>query len=87
MKLALLAVPLLLGSSLAYAQNGTSEPGFRSTDRPDGYQITFVDDPLGAGGLDPNGATIAVRKGPVRQTLIRPRVTFVSEMLKSVENL
>jgi hypothetical protein len=28
-----------------------------------------------------------VRPGPVRTTLIRPRTSFVPEMLKSVENL
>ena len=35
----------------------------------------------------PNDATIRVRPGPVRTTLIRPRTSFVPEMLKSVENL
>ena len=84
----LLSLALLLGSSsLAHAQTEVGGPGFRSTDQQDGYRITFVDDPLAAGGYEPNGATIPVRKGAMRQTLIRPRVTFVSAMLKSVENL
>jgi len=91
MKLFALASPLslalLLGSSsLAHAQTEAGS-GFRSMDQPEGYRITFVDDPLVAGGYEPNGATIPVRKGAMRQTLIRPRVTFVSAMLKSVENL
>ena len=47
----------------------------------------FSDDPLNAGGFGPNDATIRVRPGPVRTTLIRPRTSFVPEMLKSVENL
>jgi hypothetical protein len=34
----------------------------------------FDDDPLSAGGFGPADATIAVRPGPVRTTLIRPRV-------------
>ena len=42
---------------------------------------------LSAGGFGPNDATIRVRPGPVRTTLIRPRTSFVPEMLKSVENL
>ena len=53
----------------------------------DGYGYEFGDDPLTAGGFGPNDATIRVRPGPVRRTLIRPRTSFVPEMLKSVENL
>ena len=52
-----------------------------------GYGYEFTDDPLNAGGFGPNDATIRVRPGPVRTTLIRPRTSFVPEMLKSVENL
>lgn len=52
-----------------------------------GYGYEFDDDPLAAGGFGPNEATIRVRPGPVRTTLIRPRVSFVDNMLKSVENL
>lgn len=52
-----------------------------------GYGYEFDDDPLAAGGFGPNDATIRVRPGPVRTTLIRPRLSFVDNMLKSVENL
>ena len=52
-----------------------------------GYGYKFEDDPLSAGGFGPNDATIRVRPGPVRTTLIRPRTSFVPEMLKSVENI
>jgi hypothetical protein len=52
-----------------------------------GYGYEFDDDPLAAGGFGPNDATIRVRPGPVRTTLIRPRISFVDNMLKSVENL
>jgi hypothetical protein len=55
--------------------------------RDEGYGYEFSDDPLAAGGFGPNDATIRVRPGPVRTTLIRPRTSFVPEMLKSVENL
>jgi hypothetical protein len=51
------------------------------------YGYKFEDDPLAAGGFGPSDATIRVRPGPVRTTLIRPRTSFVPEMLKSVENL
>ena len=52
-----------------------------------GYGYEFDDDPLNAGGFGPNDASIRVRSGPVRTTLIRPRISFVDNMLKSVENL
>ena len=38
-----------------------------------GYGYEFSDDPLNAGGFGPNDATIRVKPGPVRSTLIRPR--------------
>jgi hypothetical protein len=53
----------------------------------DGYGYSFDDDPLNAGGFGPNDATIRVRPKAARTTLIRPRISFVPEMLKSVENL
>jgi hypothetical protein len=76
---AIAAVSVLLISAEALAQGkGKKE---------DGYGYEFSDDPLNAGGFGPNDATIRVRPGPVRTTLIRPRTSFVPEMLKSVENL
>lgn len=53
----------------------------------DGYGYEFSDDPLNAGGFGPNDATIKVRPRAARTTLIRPRTTFVMEMMKSVENI
>jgi hypothetical protein len=53
----------------------------------EGYGYEFEDDPLNAGGFGPNDATIRVRPKAARTTLIRPRTSFVPEMLKSVENL
>lgn len=40
-----------------------------------GYGYEFADDPLNAGGFGPDDATIRVRPGPVRTTVIRPRDT------------
>lgn len=84
-----IAAALLTLSASAFAQ----DQGVKSTDGAgggggkDGYGYEFSDDPLSAGGFGPNDATIRVRPGPVRTTLIRPRTSFVPEMLKSVENL
>ena len=69
----------------------TSVPAFAqdvtTTDQRDGYRYVFKDEPLTAGGLDANDARIRVMPHMLRQTLIRPRLTFVSQMLESVEKL
>jgi hypothetical protein len=74
---------LLTTASAVLAQE--AKPAAAGKD--EGYGYEFSDDPLAAGGFGPNDATIRVRPGPVRTTLIRPRTSFVPEMLKSVENL
>lgn len=71
-------------SSAALAQD--AKPG-AGGDKAEGYGYEFSDDPLNAGGFGPNDATIKVRPRAARTTLIRPRTTFVPEMLKSVENI
>jgi len=76
---------IVLASGIAAAQAPAA--GAPGGEKKDGYGYEFSDDPLNAGGFGPNDATIRVRPGPVRTTLIRPRTSFVNEMLKSVENL
>jgi hypothetical protein len=87
----IIAAALVLVSASAFAQapaaGGGAAPAAGGGDSKDGYGYEFSDDPLSAGGFGPNDATIRVRPGPVRTTLIRPRTSFVPEMLKSVENL
>ncbi len=87
----LVAVALLLVVASAALRAGREAGGRRGAaaggGKEDGYGYEFSDDPLSAGGFGPNDATIRVRPGPVRTTLIRPRTSFVPEMLKSVENL
>ncbi len=76
---------VLLVASMGWAQQiKTTE---KESKGDQGYGYEFADDPLAAGGFGPNDATIRVRQGPVRVTLIRPRISFVDQMLKSVENL
>lgn len=88
----LVATFVLSMASVAFAQNapGGGAAAAKATGgggKDEGYGYEFSDDPLAAGGFGPNDATIRVRPGPVRTTLIRPRTSFVPEMLKSVENL
>ncbi|HLV65444.1 MAG TPA: hypothetical protein VKY73_06515 [Polyangiaceae bacterium] len=84
-KLALSAITVgvtLLFATTAFAQDAAGGGG-----DGEGYGYEFEDDPLNAGGFGPNDATIRVRPRAARTTLIRPRTSFVTEMLKSVENI
>ncbi len=81
----LVAAGILFAASSGFGQIAKLVEGKKGKD--EGYGYEFADDPLTAGGFGPTDATIRVRPGPVRRTLIRPRTSFVPEMLKSVENL
>jgi len=78
----------LLLAAPSYAQDAPAgAPAASGSSGTGDYGYKFEDDPLAAGGFGPSDATIRVRPGPVRTTLIRPRTSFVPEMLKSVENI
>ena len=53
----------------------------------DGYSYVFRDDPLGGGSGGPTSARIKVRQHGARTTLLRPRLHFIPELLKSVEDI
>jgi hypothetical protein len=85
----LVAATFVLLSAQSFAQDAAAGAAGAGA-KPEGggdYGYKFEDDPLSAGGFGPSDATIRVRPGPVRTTLIRPRTSFVPEMLKSVENI
>jgi hypothetical protein len=85
-----LAGAFVLSAASAFAQDAKPAGGGAGGGDSGGngdYGYKFEDDPLAAGGFGPSDATIRVRPGPVRTTLIRPRTSFVPEMLKSVENI
>jgi hypothetical protein len=84
--MAIVGTALVLVAAPSFAQDAPSGGGAPSSGSGD-YGYKFEDDPLSAGGFGPADATIRVRPGPVRTTLIRPRTSFVPEMLKSVENI
>lgn len=75
------AVAVLVSAS-SFAQGVKDSKG-----DSEGYGYEFEDDPLSAGGFGPNDSRIRVRKGAQRSTLIKPRTQFITELLKSVENL
>jgi hypothetical protein len=51
------------------------------------YGYTFEDDPLASNVQGTTGFVLKLRPPSARQLLLRPRVSFVPEMLKSVEGL
>jgi hypothetical protein len=73
----------LLSPSLAAAEE---EGGFSTTATESSYAVEFGDDDLLGGELDSNIAILRVRPASTRLLLIRPRLHFVHELTKSVEN-
>jgi len=55
--------------------------------KSDDYSYTFTDDDLLGKDMAGQSAMIKVRQTGTRDRLIRPRIQFVAEMIKSVENL
>jgi hypothetical protein len=53
----------------------------------DGQDVRFRDDPVSALAGDPIGAQLTGFHPPRRFDLMRPRYTFVPEMLKSIVDL
>ena len=59
----------------------------KGASKQDEYSYEFDDDPLSASGFGPNDSTIRVRRGARRSTLIKPRTSFIKELIWSVEQL
>ena len=51
------------------------------------YAVEFFVDHLAGSNYGEDGAVIRVRDKTVRRTLIRPRCSFVSHLLKSVQDV
>jgi hypothetical protein len=79
----LLACALVALARQANAQDST----YVERKTSDGRDIRFKDDAIGALANDPVGAQLSTWHPPKRFDLMRPRKTFVPEMLKSVENM
>jgi hypothetical protein len=75
---------LALGTVLsAFAPSAHADP----SKKVDNYGYEFTDDILDAPGNDVHAGYIKARPPRARDILLRPRLHFVPEMLKSVENL
>lgn len=78
-------VAALVGLSIATP--ASAEETAKPKKKNDGYGYIFTDDILAAEGIGANTAQIRVIKVGRRDQLLRPRVHFIPEMLKSVENM
>ena len=81
----LFAVAVGASVLFAAAQAQAEVKTTKRTTQGDVYE--FRDDLLNSDVAFPKGGTIVVRFKPPRATLIRPRVSFVPELLKSVEHM
>ncbi len=81
---------LALGAALStLATSALADPP-KAADPPkkeNGYEYRFDDDKMLGQTMGATGAQIHVLKLGRRDRLLRPRVQFVTEMLKSVENM
>lgn len=90
-----LARPLAIGLALvtlglpALASAQPNQPAKAATapaaDDGRGYEYKFDDDLMQGGGLDGTSPIIHVSSHALRSQLIRPRTSFVPELLKSAE--
>ncbi len=77
------ALFLLTAAALCVAPAALAEP--KPTD--DDYGYRFDDDYMVGDTLSTTPPLLIVRPKGVRMNLIRPRASFVSEMLKSIETI
>jgi hypothetical protein len=89
---ALCAAIVVVAPASAFAQTGATEAGagkgaIVEAKTESGYAVWFPVDNLAGGGHDPLGDVMKGGPRAVRCPLMRPRLQFVPEMLKSVETL
>lgn len=83
---AFLAVTLVAFAAPAFADETAKPPASKEAKSKD-YGYTFEDDPLSSNVQGTTGFILKLRPPAARQLLLRPRVSFVPEMLKTVESL
>jgi hypothetical protein len=83
------AAPAFADETAAPAKAAAKPAAVKQTQTDDkkGYGYNFDDDPLNSGVSGTLGFVLKVRPKGARELLLRPRASFVGEMLKSVEAL
>jgi hypothetical protein len=83
---AALLTPAVFAPTPAIAAEGDGE-GYATRTEKDGYGVTFLDDLLGAEGIDSAAPMIRASFRPMRGLLIRPRASFVPELVSTADDL
>lgn len=71
----------------AKASSSASASKTSASTGEEGYTYEFTDDPLGGSSSAALAARIQVRSQVARRTLIRPRLHFIPELYKSIEQI
>jgi hypothetical protein len=58
-----------------------------TTQAEEGYSYEFEDDDLLGEAFGADGDVIVLRTGPARTMLLRPRTSFVRELIRTLEDL
>lgn len=82
-----LVLSLVVLSSLTLSSLASAEPKAGDPKNDRGYAYTFTDDSMLGSGIASTGIMIPVLAKARKDVLIRPRLQFVQQMIKSVENL
>jgi hypothetical protein len=78
---------LLASALVAFAGAARADDDYKENKTHDGQDVVFKDDPLSALTSNPIGAQLSGFHLPRRFQLMHPRLTFVPQMLKTVENM
>jgi hypothetical protein len=87
MNRALFAALISAAAALHATESRGDGPGYSERVTSDGQAVSFDDDPLGAVTPGAIGAQLNGFHPPRRCALMRPRVTFVPDLLKTVEKM
>jgi len=86
-KMIIILCTLLLSKSVFAETQEWGKGVIKRTQNINEYGYEFDDDPLNAGGFGPNDTLLKIRPKAARVTLIRPRTSFVPEILKSIQDI
>ena len=81
------AAAVLSVAILAVVEPARADDDYLDQKDATGHSVVFKDDPMTAAGRDASGYVLTVRPGAARVGLLKPRVHFIVEMLKSIESL
>jgi hypothetical protein len=85
--LATAAVAALLSTSAVASAQPSPKPDYTEKKVDGGTVVTFPGDELPGDSNDPYFGLVKGLPRPIKAGLIQPRLNFVPELLKSVENL